>query len=78
MTLAPNPARNEVRLTSDLASGQATLCLIDALGRVVLTRNVNGGSVAETIKLETLPAGVYEVMLNQGNTRSMKRLVVEK
>jgi hypothetical protein len=79
LTLAPNPATHEVRLEGTLpSSANSTLTLIDALGRVVLTRTTTGNTLSENISVDNLPTGVYQVLLQQGASRTLKRLVVER
>ena len=77
--LAPNPAAQQVRLTADLPGASvARLTLIDATGRIVLTRTLNGTSVSESLDVTSLPSGVYQAVLTQGSQRALQRLVVEK
>lgn len=79
LTLAPNPAQSEVRITAELpGAAPAQLSIIDATGRTVLSRSFMAGSVSETIDLGGYPTGVYQVVLTQGKARALKRLVVER
>ena len=68
-TLAPNPARETVRLTG--ATGAATATLLDGLGRVV--RRVPLAAGAATLDVRGLPAGLYVVRAGL----QTRRLVVE-
>ncbi len=70
LTLWPNPARENVRI-SGLPTGTAVQ-LLDATGRVVRTSNEQPET--RNVNLRGLPAGVYTVRANDGCTA---RLIIE-
>ncbi|GAB3877662.1 PE family protein [Hymenobacter segetis] len=77
----PNPARASatVRLPAVAATPEATLTLLDALGRPVLVRRVRLGAALTTteIPLAGLAAGSYRVRVQAGALQSSQVLVVE-
>lgn len=80
MNLYPNPAHQSFRL--DVPAGSlhnATAKLINALGQVVLTRELSlptaGGSA--DFDVSRLATGVYSLQLKAGNDIVVKRVVVE-
>jgi hypothetical protein len=78
-SLFPNPARDELRVSLDLA-GDAPLevVLVDVRGRVVLRRTIRGEEGRATVVLYTrgLPAGVYGVRAAQGAATAHARATV--
>ncbi|RME37895.1 MAG: T9SS C-terminal target domain-containing protein, partial [Deltaproteobacteria bacterium] len=61
LALYPNPASEAVRiLTDDWAGLPATITLVDASGRIVVQRDVEGLDPAfETVDVRTVPNGQY-------------------
>lgn len=55
----PNPATDQLTLLHPLAGPAASVQILDALGRVVLTQAVSAGSSQTVTQLTTLPAGLY-------------------
>jgi hypothetical protein len=76
--LAPNPAhgRVTVQLPAGLTAGRATLTLLDALGRAVLTQTVPALPTA-TLDLTGLAPGIYAVRVAAGGQVATQRLAVE-
>lgn len=71
----PNPAKSELVIKN--LTGNNTISLIDATGKVVLRRtNVTNGLV--TLNLATLQNGFYNVVINNGIENKTTRIVVEK
>ncbi len=70
----PNPARNEV-FVPVVADGR--LIMRDALGRVVLQRNVRSGSL-ERVELASFANGTYVLELSDGGTSSRSTVVVQR
>jgi PKD repeat protein len=79
LELAPNPSHDQVRVVATLPLGKgAQITLIDALGKVVHQQAYQASTDSEYVNTAALPAGVYQVVLQQGTTRLLRRLVVEK
>ncbi|MGL4598594.1 MAG: T9SS type A sorting domain-containing protein, partial [Bacteroidia bacterium] len=70
----PNPASDEINLIFD-KSFTGTIMLTDALGRVVLTQRINASTTAK-LMLENLPAGVYSLVIQDGEKQVVKKIVV--
>lgn len=71
--LYPNPAKNQVTITSKV-SVPVQVVLLDVTGRTVLSRVVAGGETQ--MKLDQLRPGAYTVRLRQGQSVSHRRLVI--
>jgi hypothetical protein len=80
LTVAPNPARGELRLAMTLPGEQAaSIDLLDVAGRRWLTRTLPAGASEreERIALPSgLPSGVYLVSLRQGSRAAMRRVAI--
>jgi hypothetical protein len=79
MSLYPNPAHQSFQLTVPAALHAASAQLINALGQVVQTRQLNlpvAGGTAD-FNVSGLAAGVYSLQLKSGNDLVVKRVVVE-
>lgn len=75
--LYPNPVAGQLHLGWRSAeTGTATVQLLNLLGKVVFQQETN--SSATTLDLQSLPAGVYFVVLAQGNRRMIRQVVVTK
>jgi hypothetical protein len=60
MTIAPNPAREIVRITLPEASSGVRVSVYDAMGRLRLQREISGeGIIAQELDVSGLPAGTY-------------------
>jgi len=71
VTIAPNPVKDELLVTSDYDLNQAQI--IDASGRVVQATELN--SVQKSINVATLPEGVYTLHLSGDQGTVEKRFV---
>ncbi|MBF9143330.1 T9SS type A sorting domain-containing protein [Hymenobacter properus] len=81
LSLAPNPAHasTTVRLPAVPGATQATLRLLDALGRTVRTQQLplsSAGLVAELL-LQGLAPGLYHLQVQAGGQRASRTLAVE-
>lgn len=72
LVLAPNPAKSELTLTSDLHLSKATI--IDALGKVVLVQELNYTNQA-IIDIKSLERGVYFLQANDGTHSLTKKFI---
>ncbi len=72
LVLAPNPAKSELTLTSDLHLSKATI--IDALGKVVLVQELNYTNQA-IIDVKSLERGVYFLQANDGKHSLTKKFI---
>jgi len=79
VSLYPNPAHQSFQLNVPSGLHTASAQLINALGQVVQTRQLNlpaaGGSA--NFNVSGLAAGVYSLQLKSGNDLVVKRVVVE-
>jgi hypothetical protein len=75
ITLAPNPAKNELTITRTTPS-LSEICLRDMLGRVWLKHSLN--AITETIDIATLPDGIYSAEITVGQDKFAKLLMIQK
>jgi hypothetical protein len=79
-SVAPNPARRSLAVRVALAdAGEATVRLVDTLGREVLTAplgSLPAGRHAVPLDVAALPAGVYVVVVDAGALRLTRSVVV--
>jgi len=83
MQIMPNPNKGNFTLQMQLSAkaASATLSLYNSLGVKVWQQDAGilSGSVSKNIALENrLSAGVYVLMIQQGDTRLMQKVVVTK
>lgn len=79
--LFPNPANNEVNLTISTPNAQsADVKIINALGQVVIAKNVSLNVGYNNIQIDTkeLASGIYYVSFDSGNGISTKKLTITK
>lgn len=79
VSLYPNPAHQSFQLTVPAGMHAASAQLINALGQVVQTRQLNlpmAGGTAD-FNVSSLAAGVYSLQLKSGDDLVVKRVVVE-
>jgi hypothetical protein len=71
----PNPAKNELVIKN--LSGNNTITIVDATGRIVMRKNnVNNGLT--TLNTTTLQNGLYSVVINNGVENKTLKIVIEK
>ncbi|MFM2135850.1 MAG: hypothetical protein RL021_1250, partial [Bacteroidota bacterium] len=81
LNLSPNPARSEVNVLYNADHSSAmTLQIIDMVGKTVYDRHVNvvAGMNKFGIDLADLNKGIYFVALYNGESREVKKLVVDR
>jgi hypothetical protein len=83
MSLYPNPAAGTVRMSATLQqTGETVLELTDMTGRTISSRHfgsMNRGEFLETqLRCDELAEGVYAVLLRNGSSVQISRLVVGK
>ncbi len=81
-TVYPNPASSHVTIKTALANtGKAQLQVLNTLGQVVYSKEINGTSTSQNItdlNVQNFATGIYNVMLISGNGVSVKKLNVVK
>lgn len=70
----PNPASQVVFVQADLSTpAQATL--LDITGKELLSQQIDNSN--NTITVSSFPAGVYLLLVSQGDNRSVSRIVIQ-
>ena len=75
----PNPAHGILNIKANDLSGQVSIRLIDALGRVVVTKvgSVEGNTLEEHINTESLDKGIYNLQITDGNQTVNTRVILQ-
>ena len=69
----PNPAKSEITLTSSF-SGNGTITILDMTGRVAM-QNKTVVTSNQKINIESLPAGIYSLVIAIENKQSVVSFV---
>ncbi len=81
ITLAPNPAQTqvEIRFANVATNRTLSVSILNTLGQVVRTENINKDSANYNCQLNVsdLPAGIYMIRFSDGTQVGAKRLVKE-
>lgn len=79
LSVYPNPAKDATTVSFDLTSGDASVQLVDAYGRVVMNEEVSNhtGTYAMTLSTADLAPGIYFVQINANGDVVSRRLVVK-
>ncbi len=75
----PNPTNGVTNVRVNVANSQtATMSLVNVLGQVVMTKTVvlNGGENTLTVDLSGYTTGVYNLVLDNGNGQTVKKITV--
>lgn len=79
LSISPNPSNGIVNITLDEGLRNAgRLVLYDALGQVVLERNLNKGAERLTLDLSDRTSGIYLLELVQDGLRVVERIVLDR
>lgn len=77
MTVAPNPAQDNVTVNVDgLTDNSATIHITNMLGQTVLTQKAN--QAVNTIDVHQLPAGIYHLIYDCNRGSKMEKLVISR
>jgi hypothetical protein len=71
----PNPFNDQLNIQLP-ANTKAEIKLIDALGKTALTANSNGGNT--TLNTNTLPAGIYTLLFNDGTSVTSQQVILQR
>ena len=78
ITLYPNPATGTVSLAYELPTATAVVALYDLSGRLITEKALGGSSGSLTLAVGTYAAGVYLVVVKEGDQIfSQHKLVVQ-
>jgi hypothetical protein len=71
----PNPFNDQLNIQLP-GNTKAEIKLIDALGKIALTANSNGGNT--TLNTNTLPAGIYTLLFNDGTSITTQQVILQR
>ncbi len=77
VSVFPNPASNTVYVNVSADYDNASLKLMDALGREVLAQNINSSNV-NSINTSALTSGMYLMIIDNGNGLSKTKITIQK
>lgn len=80
LLIYPNPNQGRFIVEGDLPGGESTLEVRNQLGQLVMQREVKhrGGLFHEEIDLQSTPNGMYFIRLQRGESRLVRKIVVER
>jgi len=81
VTLYPNPSNGQTNVViGSTKAGKATISMMNALGQVVFTKQVNVETGSNNIQLDVkdLASGIYNVVVATENGSTVKKLTVSK
>lgn len=79
VSVYPNPSNGETNVRVNVTGSQvATVKLVNIVGQVVMTKTVtlNGGENVFTINVSDYAAGVYNLVIDNGNGQTVKKINV--
>jgi hypothetical protein len=76
ITAYPNPSQDFIRVTAGSAIGKATVQIVDMVGKVVYSKQVNS-LVAEQIDVQALAAGAYQLLVSDGVQTSKLDVIIQ-
>jgi len=79
VSVYPNPSNGETNVRVNVTGAQvATVKLVNILGQVVMTKTItlNGGENVFTINVAGYTAGVYNLVIDNGNGQTVKKINV--
>jgi hypothetical protein len=74
----PNPARDIVNVVLPIVKGNITIEVMDATGKRVMNKTVNGNVGEEKLNIVNLEKGVYLIRFTGNEMNTTKRIVVTK
>jgi hypothetical protein len=77
----PNPSNGQftVESSNDTNSNDAVISVLDLNGRVVFTKEIqNASRLNETIDVQNLTNGLYLLQIQQGASRTVKKIIINK
>jgi hypothetical protein len=77
VSIFPNPASNMIFINVSPDYNNANLKLTDALGREILTQNINSSNV-NSINTSALTSGMYIMIIDNGNGLSKTKITIQK
>ncbi|MGL2965329.1 S8 family serine peptidase [Flavobacterium sp. XGLA_31] len=76
VTVYPNPTKGIINISLPELSGETTLKLYDIQGREIAIKTTNAS--AETLNIENLQEGVYLLSIENGSSKTTKKIVLNK
>ncbi len=79
LTVYPNPASSNITILFDAENSNSNITLVDLSGRLVkqITTQQNVGFNAHHINLNDVNKGIYFLQVNNGNSTSIQKIIVE-
>jgi len=78
ISVFPNPAQNQITVNFEALASNATLRVIDIMGRTILTKEVTKNTTAYAFDISSLNNGAYYLELVSGEVRGTNKFVVSK
>jgi len=78
LNIFPNPAQGQITVNFEALASNATLRVIDIMGRTILTKEVAKNTSAYAFDISALNNGAYYLELTSGEVRGTSKFVVSK
>jgi len=78
LNIFPNPAQGQINVNFEVLASNATLRVIDIMGRTILTKEVAKNTSAYAFDISTLNNGAYYLELTSAEVRGTTKFVVSK
>ncbi|MES2133401.1 MAG: T9SS type A sorting domain-containing protein [Bacteroidota bacterium] len=76
INIYPNPTTSKFSIEFNAASVQSVI-VYDAIGKVIIEKNVDANSTSLTIDLSDVKSGIYFAKMNSGGNMIMKKIIKE-
>ena len=73
VSIFPNPANDKLIITHDAVNRNATIEIMNAVGKKLILKNLQQNSIQSTIDVSKLTSGLYILLFNNGTTRNVLR-----
>jgi peptidase M28-like protein/type IX secretion system substrate protein len=78
ISLYPNPAKGILNIhRGTLAEDSYTLTLVNILGKTVYTKEIPAAALVEQIPVDGIGSGIYMAVIDAGNIRVTKKIIIE-
>lgn len=78
LTIFPNPAQGQINVNFEALASNATLRVVDIMGRTILTKEIAKNTSAYSFDISSLNNGAYYLELTSGEVRGTSKFVVSK
>jgi large repetitive protein len=79
ISVHPVPATTTLNVAISFKNvDNSSVSLVNQLGQIVLTKNYNGNQINDVIDVTNIPAGMYNLMIINGENKTARKVIVTK